>query len=285
MLKKIICSLFIVSLFNVNYAQDAEPYKLFKANGKTTKYKKLLKVCKDVDVVLFGEFHNNSLIHWLELRLTKDLLQTEQLTIGAEMIEADNQAALDDYLEGKIDKKALDTLARLWHNYKTDYKPLVDLAKKENLQFIATNVPRRYAKMVYRNGFEVLDTLPEVEKKWIAKLPIKYDKNLPGYVKMLEMMGGHGGDNFPKAQAIKDATMAYFILKNRKENQLFIHYNGAYHSDNYEGINWYLNQHNDSLKIVTISTVEQDDIKRLKKEHFNKADFIFAVPTDMTKTY
>jgi len=30
-------------------------------------------------------------------------------------------------------------------------------------------------------------------------LPIKYDANLPGYVKMIEMMGGHGGDNLPKA--------------------------------------------------------------------------------------
>jgi uncharacterized iron-regulated protein len=45
------------------------------------------------------------------------------------MIETDNQQALNQYLAGKIDQKALDSLARLWSNYKTDYKPLVDFAK------------------------------------------------------------------------------------------------------------------------------------------------------------
>ena len=55
-----------------------------------------------------------------------------------------------------------------------------------------------------------------LEKTWMAPLPMDYDANLPGYVKMVEMMGGHGGANMPKAQATKDATMAYFILQHFK---------------------------------------------------------------------
>ena len=31
---------------------------------------------------------------------------------------------------------------------------------------------------------------------------------------MLAMGGGHGGETLPMAQAIKDATMAHFILSN-----------------------------------------------------------------------
>lgn len=68
--------------------------------------------------------------------------------------------------------------------------------------------------MVFREGFEALNSLPSNEKKWIAPLPIPYDSTLPGYVKMIEMMGGHGGENLPKAQALKDATMAHNILEN-----------------------------------------------------------------------
>lgn len=83
----------------------------------------------------------------------------------------------------------MDTLARLWNNHKTDYKPLVDFAKNNRTPFIATNVPRRYASMVFREGFEALNSLPSNEKKWIAPLPIPYDSTLPGYVKMIEMMG------------------------------------------------------------------------------------------------
>ena len=99
------------------------------------------------------------------------------------------------------------------------------------------------------------------------------------------MMGGHGGDNLPKAQAVKDATMGYFILKNREANKIFMHYNGSYHSDNYEGINWYLKQGEPTLKIVTVSVVEQDDIKKFNAEEKLKSDFIIVVPTTMTKTY
>ena len=205
--------------------------------------------------------------------------------MGAEMFEADNQTQLNDYLAGEIDEKAFDTVARLWKNFSTDYKPLVDFAKTNNIKFIASNVPRRFAGLIFKGGFKALEKLSDEEKSWVAPLPISYDKNLPGYIKMKTMMGGHGGDNLPKAQAIKDATMSYFILKNRENNKLFIHYNGSYHSDNYEGINWYLNQSNSNLKIVTVSVVEQENVKKFNKENKFKADFIIVVPTTMTKTY
>ncbi|MEZ4981018.1 MAG: ChaN family lipoprotein [Saprospiraceae bacterium] len=48
----------------------------------------------------------------------------------------------------------LDSTARLWSNYKTDYAPLVDFAKENDLQFVATNIPRRYASLVYMNRFD-----------------------------------------------------------------------------------------------------------------------------------
>ena len=284
-MKKILFLVFCTILSFSLTAQNGVPYKIFSAKAKKTNYKKMLKKISKADIVLFGEHHNNSIIHWLQLAVTKDAEKSRKLTLGAEMFEADNQIQLNDYLAGKIDKKALDTLARLWPNYKTDYKPLVDFAKENKVKFIATNVPRRNAKIVFKKGFEGLDSLSTKEKSWIAPLPIKYDKNLPGYVKMLAMMGGHGGDNLPKAQAIKDATMGYFIHKNLEKGKLFIHYNGSYHSDNYEAIGWYLKKYNPELKIVTISTVEQKDLKRLGKEEKNLADFIIVVPEDMTKTY
>ena len=49
-------------------------------------------------------------------------------------------------------------------------------------------------------------------------------------------MGDYGTPELVMAQASKDATMAYFISENLKPNHTFIHYNGSYHSDNYEGI-------------------------------------------------
>lgn len=212
------------------------------------------------------------------------MYKSRKLTLGAEIFEADNQLQLNEYLADEIDQKEFDTVPRLWSNYPTHYKPLVDFAKENKVNFIATNIPRAFASEVYKSGFEVLNTLSDTEKSWIAPLPIKYDATLSGYVKMTEMMGGHGGDNLPKAQAIKDATMAYFILKKIKNNQLFIHYNGSYHSDDYEGINWYIKQGKSKLNIITVTVEEQENIRKFNKGNRLKADFII-VPTTMTKTY
>jgi uncharacterized iron-regulated protein len=282
-------ALFLCASLTV-FAQDKPAYKLFDAKGKTAKYQKLAKEAQQADVIFFGELHNNPIAHWLQLELCRDLYEavSDKLALGAEMFEADNQAPLDDYLAGRIDDKAFGEQARLWNNYKTDYKPLVELAREKGLPFTATNVPRKYASLVFRQGLEALDTLPAEAKAHLAPLPIPFDINLPGYQKMMEMMAGHGGgasENFPKAQAIKDATMAHFIHQNWQTGQTFIHFNGAYHSDNYEGIIWYLNQYRPGLRILTITTVEQESLDKLEAEHRGKADFIIAVPEAMTKTY
>ena len=283
-MKKIITSILLFATI-LSAAQDKKAYQIFDKNGKKTSYEKLLKAGEKADVVLFGEYHDNSVVHWLQLEFTKDLAEKKDLVLGAEMLEADNQTQVNQYLKGEINQKQLDSSARLWKNYKTDYKPLVDFAKEKKFSFIATNVPRRYASLVFKKDLVALDSLSAQEKSWIAPLPIEFDINLPGYKSMMGMQGGHAGEKMPKAQAIKDATMAYFINKNRKENSVFIHYNGTYHSDNFEGINWYLRKLDAGIKIVTIATVEQKDISKLEAEHYNKADFILVIDEDVTKTY
>ena len=283
-MKKLTFSIFLFATI-ISVAQDKKAYQIFDKKGKKSSYEKVLKASEKTDVVLFGEIHDNSLVHWLQLEFTKDLAQRKPLVLGAEMLEADNQKQLDQYLKGEINQKQLDSSARLWKNYKTDYKPLVDFAKEKKFSFIATNVPRRFASLVFKKDLVALDSLSAQEKSWIAPLPIEFDINLPGYKSMMGMQGGHAGEKMPKAQAIKDATMAYFINENRKENSIFVHYNGTYHSDNYEGINWYLRKLDADMQIVTIATVEQKDITKLEAEHYNKADFILVIDEDVTKTY
>ena len=278
--------LFTFVLTFLTLTAQKQPYVIYNAKGKKVSYKKMLKTLEKKDMVLFGELHNNPIAHWLQYELTADLHSKKQLILGAEMMEADNQDELNDYLSGKIDYKALDSTARLWNNHRTDYAPLVDFAKDNSLVFVASNVPRRYASLVYKGGgFQALDTLSQEEKRWIAPLPITYDPELPGYRNMLKMMGEHATPSLAMAQALKDATMAHFILKNYKEGALFLHYNGAYHSNNYEGILWYLKLQRPNLEYATLSTVTQEDVHTLEQENQNIADFIICVDQDMTTTY
>ena len=139
--------------------------------------------------------------------------------------------------------------------------------------------------MVYSRGLEKLDSIEPEAKRWIAPLPIAYDKTLKCYKEIFEAAKGHGGENLPKSQAIKDATMAYFILKNLSSGQTFIHYNGSYHSDNHTAIVWYLKQARPDLKVVTIGSAEQDAVDDLSKDNSDLGDFILVTPASMSKSY
>jgi len=284
-MKKYFSVLLMLLVATLGFGQQKEAYRIFTAKGKKVSYEKMLKLLKTSDVVLFGELHNSPISHWFEYELTVDMKKEKQLMMGAEMFEADNQDVVNRYLAGEIDDKGLDSLARLWVNYKTDYSPLLNFAKDQHLPFVATDVPRRFASLVYKRGFDALDSLPADEKRWIAPLPVTYDAELPWYKDIVKAAEGHGGPNLPKAQAIKDATMAYFILANQKEGYTFIHFNGAYHSDNFGGILWYLKKSNPKLSYKTISTVLQAKTNRLSNENLNKADFIICVDENMTTTY
>lgn len=286
--KRVFAFLLLASMAVTAFTQK-QAYRLFREDGKKVKYEKMVEAASGADVVLFGELHNNSISHWLQLEISRDLheIKGEDLVLGAEMFESDNQMILDEYFFGLISEAKFEEEARLWKNYKTDYKPLVLLAKENELKFIATNIPRRYANTVFKQGVVKLDSLSDEAKQFIAPLPLEYDTSLNCYNQLIHGEGptGHGSINLADAQAIKDATMTHFILENWQQGELFIHYNGAYHSDEFESMNWFLLRANPDLKIITISTVSQDNLDELEEDSKGKADFIIAVPSSMTNTH
>jgi len=279
----------MISMTLLAFNSDKNAFRVYNNKGKPVKYQKMLENLEGADIIFFGELHDNPIAHWLQFELTRDLYNTEgkNLVLAAEMFEADNQLLMDEYLGGQISEKYFEKEMRLPNNYATDYKPLVVFAKENGLLFVASNIPRRYASVVNTKGFEGLEELSDEAKNYFHPLPVPYDSEVECYKSMLEMegMGGHSNANLPKAQAVKDATMAYFIMENRQEGEMVIHYNGSYHSDNHQGIVWYLLQKQPDLKIVTITTKLQEKIDEVEEENIGTADFIILVPETMTRTY
>ncbi|MEE4214876.1 MAG: ChaN family lipoprotein [Bacteroidales bacterium] len=290
-MNKINMVIILLASISLAFKSDKPAYTLFDSAGKETKYAQLIKDASQADIVFYGELHNDPLSHWLELEITKDLhaMVGDRLILGAEMFERDDQLVINEYLDNMYEADKFEPEAKLWKNYKTDYKPLLEFARENSLMFVATNIPRRYASMVNKAGFEILDSLSDEAKNYVAPLPPLYDPELKGYKDMLNMGGGgsmaHVNENLPKAQAIKDATMAHSILEHWKEGKTLIHYNGSYHSRNFEGIIWYLRQAEPDLDIVTVETVIQEDISELEEENKGIASYIVCVPGSMTKTY
>lgn len=271
----------------MSFSSDKHAYTIYEINGKVSNYSRMLERLNEADIILFGELHNNPIAHWLEYEITADLVESKKqnLILGAEMFESDDQIILNEYLDGFISDKTFKDEAKDWPNYTTDYKPLLDLAKNNKLEFIATNIPRRYANMVFNRGIKSLDSISTEAKKWICPLPFAYDSNLACYKDISKATGGHGGENLKLSQASKDATMAHFILKHFKTGHTFIHYNGSYHSNNYESIVWYLKKSNPNLDIVTINTIETKDVDAFESESKGSAEYIIHIPSSMTKTY
>ena len=279
-------ALFWALLLLTGFSADDKPaYCLYDAKGNEVRFSKMVKTLAEADVVLFGEYHDNPIVHWLQLETAKALFEIKQdkLAIGMEMFESDNQLLINEYFLGLISEKNFEKDCRLWPNYRTDYKPLLDLAKEKGLKFVATNVPRRYASLVSQQGLAALDGLPEASLAFLPPLPITVDLNQQGYREMLEM--GNGNELFPQAQALKDAAMAYFILQNREPGECFLHLNGAFHSDRREGIAWYLRQADPNLKIAVVTTAQQADIEKFDPEYRDRADFVVCVPESMTRTH
>ena len=333
---------------------DVAAFQIFDSKGKKVTYAKFIKAIEKSliansnarGILLFGELHDNPIAHWLELQVTQDLYSKHtNMVLGAEMFETDQQAALNTYLNPPVDttKKStsvnpmgmgfgpdhnylkLKKSIKLWNNFVTDYQPLVDLAKVNHLPFIATNIPRRYASLVYKssigsvygkegakNGaqriFYVGSKLPSCDTGIFEKDSVNYfseisqgqsippifvyDSTLQCYKDIFAMAGGHGGQNLPMSQAIKDATMASQIYTHLPSNGIFIHYNGSYHSDNHQSIEWYLNQYNQNIlknnyqmNVVTISTRTQTNVSELENENKGIANFVIVVPENMTRTY
>ena len=267
-------------------AQDNPAYELYNRSGRKTNFGRMMKDLQEADVVLFGEYHDNPIAHWMELEVLEHL---DEFALGMEMFETDEQEALTQFMDGEITLEMLDSLTGgVWPNFRTDYLPILELAKRDSSKVYATNTPRRFARLVFQRGFVVLRGLPDKDQLLLPPLdPVPYDPELPGYKAMrVEGHGSpHGGENFPKAQAIKDATMAWFITKNAWAGVPFVHLNGSYHSDNFEGISWYLRQYKPQLRVVTITTLQQPDISSLLPESTGKADYTLLVPSNMTRTY
>lgn len=246
------------------------PFKIFDTRtGEQMTINELADRMDKSEVVIWGEEHNDTIGHILELKMLKLLNERHRNNIGLslEMFETDCQVLLDEYLGGFISKEKLLKDARAWNNYE-DYSPLVEFAKTTKIPVTAANSPRRYNSIMSSRGPKTLDSLGDASKDFIAKLPIKAGKKGRYYEKFVGIMGGEGNVHSPNmfaSQCLWDATMAQSINRahNRlKKGGLVLHICGRFHSDEYLGTVAMLKDKNNGLKITTISCVPATDFAK-----------------------
>lgn len=133
---------------------------------RALEFSALLDRLAESDVVFVGETHLDDTTHRVEEAVLEGLLarRAGQVVLSLEMFERDVQPLLDDYLAGRIDEAAFLAGARPWGNYRTDYRPLVELAKAHGIPVIAANAPAALRRRVSAGKREALEELAPAER-------------------------------------------------------------------------------------------------------------------------
>jgi uncharacterized iron-regulated protein len=197
------------------------------------------------DVVLLGEQHDDPNTHRLETGVLEGLARRHvPVILSLEMFERDVQTSLDTYVAGTSAEDDFLKGSRPWPRYATDYRPLVEFAKRQQWPVVAANVPRRIAADVARDGRPAVDSMTTSDRSFAAAdLQCPHDAY---FNRFAEQMGDHlagvptaGSDSRTEryywAQCVKDETMAESIAaafaKQEGRPGVIVHVTGAFHSD------------------------------------------------------
>lgn len=210
----------------------------------------IARINRDADIAYLGEYHDDPGTHRLQAAILEGVARRREgkVVLSLEMFERDVQAKLDAYLAGSIDEASFLADSRPWGNYRSDYRPMVEIAKAQQWPVVGGNVPRRLASVVARAGLAALDTIPAGDRPYVAA-----EHSCPRnayWERFRETMGdmsGHGMQLTPEqvelmvwrtyeAQCVKDEAMAESIVAAREaHNTLVIHANGSFHSNYHLG--------------------------------------------------
>ncbi|HEY4305451.1 MAG TPA: ChaN family lipoprotein [Gemmatimonadaceae bacterium] len=229
------------------------------------------------DIVVFGELHDDPGAH----RFERDLLDAtarlgRPVILSLEMFERDVQPELNAYLRDSITESQFLARTRPWPNYPTDYRPLIEEAKRRHWSVVAANVPRPLASAIGRRGLSALDTLTTTERGFAAQtLQCPHDAY---HVRFVESMRSHPGsdptspadslptviaERFYLAQCAKDETMAESIVAARRAEPtaIVLHYTGSFHSDYSQGTVERIRRREPGWRVLVVSTLQTPEGK------------------------
>lgn len=289
-----IMGLLALSITIFSCAPQFEEFTIYDTStGSTISLPMMAEVLVNYDAVIFGEYHGSEVIHVLQADLLPYYLEAAQnIAISMEMFERDIQDVLDSYLAGEIDEEVFLSQARPWPNYMTDYKPIIEFAREEQISVIAANVPRRYAASVSRHGLDYLEEVPEVERDFLAREVILTDDEYKEKFFSTMMATAHVDDiyddefqqrleNFYAAQSLKDDTMAESIVDYREDNPetKIIHFTGDFHSTERLGMVTKIAKRSPEIRVATISPVIVSNKESFEfyEELRNIADFVIVI--------
>lgn len=234
-------------------------YQLATPLGKPLTLSALPASFSAADVILVGEWHTHSGIHRFQTDLLFHLLQQHRpIALSMEQFDRSAQPILNQYLLGEIGEQYLIKQANAWPNYQSDYRPLVELAKRYQAPVIAANAPKAIVRCIGRQGPEYLNQLDSEQRALVAQ---EIDNSDSPYKQRFMTSMHHGNEQQNErqfaAQLTWDETMAESIrdyLVHHPGHQV-MHIAGLFHTQQGQGIAAALKRRLPEINIVIITPV------------------------------
>lgn len=288
-------------------AQSLDPhFRIYDTHtAKEISINELIESSKNVEVLFFGEEHNDSVAHYLEMVIFEKFAEAGKFenALSLEMFDRDVQPVMNEYLSGAIREKNFLKDARVWSNYR-DYKPMVEYAKEHKIEVICANAAGRYSNLAGRKGQQGLKDLPKISQQNFAPLP--YDTASGKYYEKLMDLTSHdapaandsvkkqmpkqsmGNFNLVMAQSLWDATMAHSIATylNLNKGKKVFQVNGRFHSDEGFAIVTQLLKYRPKTKLSVISCLSDESFPNIDWSlHSKLGDYIIITDPKIPKTF
>lgn len=235
-------------------------YNLQSPSGLDVNLQDFVAKIKDADVVLVGEWHTHTGIHRFQTELLQTMIaENDNVSLSMEQFTRDKQTIVNAYLAGEIGESTLIKQGNAWPNYTSDYRPLVELAKRNQIDIIAANAPKNIIRCIAKEGIGYVDKLPTDERLWLAE---SINTQASPY-KTHFMASMHHGDesqneNKFASQVTWDETMAESIVDYlaRHPNQQVMHIAGKFHTENGLGTAASILARAPDLNVVIVTPVD-----------------------------
>lgn len=254
------CSLLTSSQSHSNIVSTFYDYQLYSPQGSNVSLSQWAEHTQSADVILIGEWHTHAAIHRFQTDALKQLIKNRQsVALSMEQFSRDSQPIVNSYLDGEIGEQTLISQANAWPNYESDYRPLMEFAKREKIDVIAANAPKPIVRCIAQNGLSYLNVLSLQERANVAK---KIDLSESAYKEKFMSSMHHGAPtqqlNMYASQLTWDATMAESIVnyKHAHPKTAIVHIAGKFHVEGGLGTATQIKQLDPTLSIVIVTPVE-----------------------------
>ncbi|MDC5848092.1 ChaN family lipoprotein [Vibrio europaeus] len=235
-------------------------YQLYTPEKQLISIDSLPEPLKTADVILVGEWHTHAGVHRFQVDLLKQLVsQGKDVALSMEQFSRDKQSVVDSYLASEIGEQVLIKQGAAWPNYESDYRPLVEFAKANQLDVIAANAPKPIVRCLGRQGVGYLDKLASSERQQLAAT---IDTSNSAYKEKFMASMHHGKPEQTErqfaAQVTWDETMAESIVNYLASNpsKQVIHIAGKFHTEQGFGTKASILKRNPNLNVVVITPTD-----------------------------